>query len=74
MTEPDVEEIVARIEACLVRYPVELEQHEIRALIASWRKRGEALLEARATLIHAYDNAVVRATIRTIDASLKDKP
>jgi hypothetical protein len=38
MTEPSVEEIVARIE-------VGHEQHrpDLRALIASWRERGEAL-------------------------------
>jgi hypothetical protein len=45
MTEPSVEEIVARFE--LVGF---LSIMDIRALIASWRERGEALEDAREDL------------------------
>ena len=58
MSELSVEEIVARVELDLGRPPDAHEPDdafaggiiyvdELRALIASWRKRGEALKEAR---------------------------
>jgi hypothetical protein len=63
MTESSVEEIVARIEKAADPYwdePYSAEQHvdDILALIADWRKRGEAL-EAREW--EGYINGLTKA-------------
>jgi hypothetical protein len=45
MTEPTVEEIVAKADQC-----GNLHGRELRRLIASWRERGEALEECASDL------------------------
>jgi hypothetical protein len=63
MTEPSIEDIVARLEADLFT----VTQDDIRALIASWRERGEALQDI------AKFSPSARAR-RTAERALKDKP
>ena len=50
MTEPSVEEIVAKMEFMLTNGQFYADPGPLRALIASWRKRGEALAVARAVV------------------------
>jgi hypothetical protein len=72
MIEPSVEEIVARLEADLFT----VTQDDIRALIASWRERGEALEEARLQLEYLdgrWPTGTTPAILARI-AALKDKP
>jgi hypothetical protein len=64
MTEPTVEEIVARIEEDIFT----VTQDDIRAIIASWRERG-AQLEGANLVIEKLSNAYEIAR-----AALKDKP
>ena len=74
MTRPleRVEEIVARCET----YQYSLPRDEQRALIASWRLRGEALKEARDVVERANEERWAGAfdALHSIDTALKAKP
>jgi hypothetical protein len=82
MTEPSIEEIVVLLEGMIAsnRNPTSWEAKVgefSRALIVSWRKRGEALKMCRPWVVPIYDrdNSVERLeALRRIDAALKDKP
>ena len=52
MNEPSIEEIVAHVEYC-INSPFEPDRDDIRALVASWRERGEALNAKCEELEHA---------------------
>jgi hypothetical protein len=71
MTEPNLEEIIARLSDALECDPFE---EQFAALVASWRERGEALEEALDELDSGCccDTCVrIRNRAR---AALKDKP
>jgi hypothetical protein len=84
MTEPSIEKIVERIECALAEQYEAITAAELRALVASWRKRGEAL-EPFAKAADDYgglpDDHIVRielgifvAWLRKARAVLRDKP
>jgi hypothetical protein len=78
MTDPSVEEIVARLEE-RIRFVGatgllgHIDPTELAALIASWRERGEALSAAKLALEYASPDEIKEA-VAAIDAALKDKP
>ena len=85
MTEPSVEEIVAQIEE-FIHDPEcddwQMDNSHFRALIASWRERGEALKAARtfATIqkeeadAHGFPDYVAKESLTVIDAALAAEP
>ena len=82
MTEPTVEEIVAEIEQRLdAGFEGASERDDLRALISSWRERGEALanaMEALAgvelVLLSEQHNSSVRNALQIIAALGSSSP
>jgi hypothetical protein len=85
MTEPSVEEIVAQIEEFILDPECDdwqMDNSDFRALIASWRERGEALKAARtfATIqkeeadAHGFPDYAAKELLTVIDAALAAEP
>jgi hypothetical protein len=80
MTEPSVEEIVAKFEAC----KEDMTDADIAVLVASWRERGEALAEfidaaqydamMEGPKFKGWNRSQLDRALTRTRAALKDKP